>query len=31
MNRIKELTEMLEGLTKKAAEKMTKYLESLSE
>ena len=31
MNRIKELTEMLEGLTKKAAEKMAKYLESLSE
>ena len=31
MNRIKDLTEMLEGLTKKAAEKMTKYLESLSE
>ena len=31
MNRIAELTQVLEGLTKKAAEKMVKYLESLSE
>ncbi len=31
MNKIAVLTKMLEGLTEKAAEKMTKYLESLSE
>ena len=31
MNKIEVLTKMLEGLTEKAAEKMTKYLESLSE
>lgn len=31
MNKIAILTKMLEGLTEKAAEKMSKYLESLSE
>lgn len=31
MNKIEVFTKMLEGLTEKAAEKMTKYLESLSE
>lgn len=31
MNRIEELKKMLEGLSTKAAEKMAKYLESLSE